>query len=202
MLGSKDANLELTDGDETVVVTVIEVDEAHGRAFLARLPVPADAGVLQKQIEDVRIVLQQPRARKAGGESFDNFVDLVVLQPGIDNLEPLAQHGQHHHLVEAPTMAVGGELPVIEVEDLPAKPGELIQQRFLDVVALVHAMRLWGHGLSSLRLAQKDPAGTPCGASTGPACPGTPRRIEICVSELPWRLVSRMTLISESEFHQ
>ena len=44
VLGSKDANLELADGDEAVVVAVIEVDEAHRRAVLARLPVPADTG--------------------------------------------------------------------------------------------------------------------------------------------------------------
>jgi hypothetical protein len=39
-------------------------------------------------------------------------------------------------------MAVGGELLLVEVESLPAKPGELIQERFLDVVALVQAERL------------------------------------------------------------
>ena len=115
------------------------------RTLLSGLPVLVDAGVLKQQIEDVAIVLQQARARETGGESFDDFVDLVILQPGIDNLEPLAQHGQHHHLVEAPTMAVGGELLIVEVEDLPAKPGELIQEWFLDVVALVHAKWLCSH---------------------------------------------------------
>ena len=109
------------------------------------LPVPVEAGVLKQQIEDVPIVLQQLPTRKAGGELFDDFVDLIVLQPGIDNPEPLAQHRQHHHLGEASTMAVGGELPVVEVKDLPAKPDELIQEWFLDVVALVHAKRMRRH---------------------------------------------------------
>ena len=128
-----------------LLLSILEINEMDGRASLAGLPVLGEAGVLQQQIEDVPIVLQKPRARKAGGELFDDFVDLVVLQPGIDAPEPLAQHGQHHHLVEAPTMAVGGVLLVVEVEDVPAKPGELIQEWFLDVVALVKADRLQCH---------------------------------------------------------
>ena len=41
--------------------------------------------------------------------------------------------------------AVRRALPVVEVEDLPAEPGKLIQQGLLDVVALVDAKRLRGH---------------------------------------------------------
>ena len=145
VLGSKDADLELTDGDEAVFLAILEINEMDGRASLACLPVLAEAGVLQQQIEDVPIVLQKPRARKAGGELFDDFVDLVVLQPGIDNPQLLAQYGQHHNFGEALTMALGGELLVVEVEDFPAKPGKLIQERFLDVVALVQAKWLCSH---------------------------------------------------------
>ena len=123
---------------------------------------------------------------KAGGESFDNFFDLVVLQPGIDNPQLLAQYGQHHNFGEAPTMALGGELLVIEVEDFPAKPGKLIQERFLDVVALVQAMRLWGHACG-LHRCSKDSSRSPYGAGTGTACSGSPGRIDIRVNELPWR---------------
>ena len=65
VLGSKDANLELADGDEAVVVAILEINEMDRRVVLSGLPVPADAGVLKQQIEDVAIVLQQPRARES-----------------------------------------------------------------------------------------------------------------------------------------
>ena len=50
VLGAEDAHLELADGDEAVVVPVLEVHEAHRRAFLAGLAVLADAGVFQQQV--------------------------------------------------------------------------------------------------------------------------------------------------------
>ena len=112
VLGAEHADLELADGDEAVVVSLIEIDEADGRAFLAGLSVLADAGVLQQQPEEVLVVFQQAGAREAGRELLDDFLDLVVFEPGVDDLEPLAEHGQHHHLGEVLAVAVGGADPV------------------------------------------------------------------------------------------
>ena len=69
-------------------------------AMLAALTVFADAGVLQQELGQVLVVLQQTGARKACGELLDNFLDLIVFKPGVDDLEPLAQHRQHHDLGE------------------------------------------------------------------------------------------------------
>ena len=46
LLGAEDANLELTNRDEAVVVAGRKVHEADGRTLLATLAVLADAGVL------------------------------------------------------------------------------------------------------------------------------------------------------------
>ena len=138
VLGAEDADLELADRDEAVVVAGRKVHEAHGRALVAGLAVLADAGVLQQELEQVLVVLQQTGAREARGELLDDLLDLIVFEPGVDDLEPLAQHRQHDDLGEALPMGVGrGLLLVREVDDLPAKPGELVEQRLLDVVALV-----------------------------------------------------------------
>ena len=71
---------------------VLEVDEANRRALLARLAVLADAGVLEQQLEDDAVVLDQARAGEAGGELLDDFLDLVVFKPRVDDLQLLAQH--------------------------------------------------------------------------------------------------------------
>ncbi len=66
VLRAEDAHLKLTDGDEAVVVPVTEVNEAHCRAFLARLAILAHAGVLHQQVEGVAVVLDQASAGEAG----------------------------------------------------------------------------------------------------------------------------------------
>ena len=110
VLGAENAHLELADGDEAVVVAVLEVDEAHRWALLAGLAVLADAGVFQQQLKDVLIVLDQARAGEARGELLDDFLDLIVFQPRIDDLQLLPQHGQHDHLGEALAEGVAGVL--------------------------------------------------------------------------------------------
>ena len=89
MLGAEDAHLELADGNEAIVVPVLEIDEAHRRAFLARLAVLADAGVFQQQIEDMPVVLDQAGAGEARGELLDNFLHLIVFKPRVDDLQLL-----------------------------------------------------------------------------------------------------------------
>ena len=107
VLGAEDAHLELADRDKAVVVPVLEIDKAHRGALFARLPVLADAGVFQQQVQDMAVVLDQAGAGKAGGELLDDLLDLVVFQPRIDDLQLLAQHRQHHHLGKALPVAVG-----------------------------------------------------------------------------------------------
>ena len=76
------------------------------------------------------------------GQLLDDLLDLIVFEP-IDDLEPLAQHRRHHNLGEALPMGVGrGLLHVREVDDLPAQARKLVEQRLLDVVALVEAKLL------------------------------------------------------------
>ena len=68
------------------------------------------------------VVLQQTRAREARGELLDNLLDLIVFEPGVDDLEPLAQHRQHHDLGEAFPMGGGRPLLLVrEVDDFPTQ---------------------------------------------------------------------------------
>ena len=74
------------------------------------------------------VVLEQTGAREARCEPLDDLLDLVVLEPGVDDLELLAQHGRHHDFGEALPMGVGGGLlHVREVDDLPAQAPKLVQ---------------------------------------------------------------------------
>ena len=73
----------------------------------------------------------------------------------------------------------------VEVEDLPAEPGKLVQERFLDVVALVQAMRLGEHELWSLGSIYRRTPEARRGARAGPACSEVSRRIDMRVNELP-----------------
>ena len=155
VLGAEDADLELADRDEAVVVAGRKVREADGRTLLAALTVLADAGVLQQEVEQVLVVLQQTGAREACGELLDNLLDLIVFEPGVDDLEPLAQHRQHHDLGEAFPMGVGrGLLHVREVDDLPAQARKLVQQRLLYVPAFVQLDVLRQRGLHAPILKQ------------------------------------------------
>ena len=45
VLCAEDTHLELADGDETIVIPVLEVDKSDRRTFLAGLAVLADAGI-------------------------------------------------------------------------------------------------------------------------------------------------------------
>ena len=138
MLSAENADLELANRDEAVVVAGRKVHESDGWARLGALAVLAHAGVLQEELEHVPVVLQQPSARETCGELLDNLLDLIVFEPGVDDLEALAQNGQHHDLGEVLPLGGGrGLIHVREVDDLPAQALKLIEQRLLDVVALV-----------------------------------------------------------------
>ena len=137
VLRPQDAHLELADGDEAVVGSAVEVHEPHRRALLAGLAVDAHARVFQEQREDVAVVLDQIGPGEARRELLDRLLHLIVLQPGVDDLEPLPQHRQHDDLGEALPEGVAGVLLAVEVDDLPAQPGQLIEEGLLDVVAFV-----------------------------------------------------------------
>ena len=137
--------LQLAHRDEAVVPALLEVHVADGGAPLPGPAVLSGAGAFQQEIEDVPVVLRQPHARKTCGQPSGGFFDLVVLQPRVDDRKPLAQHGRHRHLGKVLPEAVRRVLLAVEVEDLPAEAGELIQQGLLDVAALVDAKRLLRH---------------------------------------------------------
>lgn len=123
MLGTKYADLELADRDKAVVTALLELNEAGRGALLTGLTVLADAGVLNQQFEEMSVVLEQASTREAGGKLLDYFIDLVLLEPRIDDLELLAEYGEHHDISEVVTVAVGRVLFVVEVDDLPAEVG-------------------------------------------------------------------------------
>ena len=89
MLGAENPHLELADGDKAIIVPVLEVDEAHRRAFFACLEVLAHTGVLQQEVECMPVVLDQARAGKVGSELLDDLLDLVVFKPRIDEFQLL-----------------------------------------------------------------------------------------------------------------
>jgi len=92
VLGAQNAHLELTNSDKAVVVAVFEVNEAHGRTWFAGLPIFADAGVFQQQVQSVLVILDQPLAGKVRGKLLDDVLNLVILQPRIDSLELSTQY--------------------------------------------------------------------------------------------------------------
>ena len=120
-----------------------KVHKTHRRALLAGLAVLADAGVFQQQLEQVVVVLQQSGAGEARRELLDHLLHLIVFQPGVDDLELLAQHRQHHDLGRSSRdRCRPGAACCPKVDDFPPQACKLIEQGFLDVVALVEAKRV------------------------------------------------------------
>ena len=122
VLGAQDADLELAHGNKAVFGAVLEVDKAYRRAILACLSVLTDAGVLQKQMKNVLVVLDQSGAGEIRGELPDDFFDLVVCQPRIDDCELFSQYRQHDDFGKVLSKRISGLLlPVGQVDDLPAQ---------------------------------------------------------------------------------
>jgi hypothetical protein len=137
MFRPQHAHLELAHGNEAVVVAAVEIDKAHRGAPRARPAVFGHAGILQQQVQDMAVVLDQTAAGEIGRKLLDHRLHLVLFQPRIDRLQLLAQHGRHVHFGEVRAEGGGGMLLGVEVEDFPAEPGKLVQQRLFDVVAFV-----------------------------------------------------------------
>ncbi len=138
-LAAENAHLELTDGDEAIVVAVLEIDELHRGTLLPRLAVLADAGIFQQLVEHMPVVLQQVGAGKIRRELLHHLLHLIVFQPGIDFLQLLTQDRKHHHLGEIAAMRVTRMLLGVQIKDLPLQPRQLRQQRLLDMLPLVEA---------------------------------------------------------------
>ena len=51
-------------------------------------------------MEQVLVIFQQTGARKILGELLDDLLDLIVFEPGVDDLELFVQHGEHHDIGE------------------------------------------------------------------------------------------------------
>ena len=82
---------------------------------------------------------KQWRDAVLAGELVDALLDRIVFE-SIDDLAPLAQHQRHHDVGEALPMCVGpGSVRSMTPQ---AQARELVEQRPLDVVALVEAERL------------------------------------------------------------
>ncbi len=139
ILGTQDAHLELAHGDETVVVNVLKIHKPYSGALFAGLAVLADTGVFQQQGEYMAVVRNEAHAGEACSEMLDHLIDLVVLQPVIDDFEPVFEHREHDNIGEVLTEGVGGVLFIVEVDDLPPQALELIEERLLHVVTFVES---------------------------------------------------------------
>ena len=63
----------------------------------------------------------RPVPGKLRGDLLDHLFHLVIFQPGIDELELLAQNRQHHHFGEIFAIGVTRVLFVVQVDDLPVQ---------------------------------------------------------------------------------
>ena len=83
------------------------------------------------------VVFQQTCALETGGELLHDFLNLVIFEPWVDDLELLMEHRQHYDFGEARAVGIGRALRCVEVDNLPAESRELIEHRLLDVVPFV-----------------------------------------------------------------
>jgi len=67
VLGTEDTDLELANGNKTVVIPMLKIYKTNCWAFLTSLAVLTDTGVFQQQGKDVAVVFDQVGSRKAGG---------------------------------------------------------------------------------------------------------------------------------------
>ena len=152
VLSAPNAHLELAHRHKAVVLDLVEVNELDGGAFRARGAVLAHAGAFGQQAENMLVVLQQVAARQCR-HLLHHLVGLVVLQPRLNQLELRTQHRLHQHLGQVAAVGLAWGLLRLQIQHLPAQPPELVQQRQLNVVALVqfdlfltefvHTLFLW-----------------------------------------------------------
>ena len=110
----------------------------HGGTLLSCFSVFTDAGVFQQQVQYVLVIFDQTRAGKAGAKLFGDLLDLIGFQPAIDLLKLLSQNRKHDNFGEIFPEGMGGILFFIgQIDDLPAKAAELIEQRLFNMVSFV-----------------------------------------------------------------
>jgi hypothetical protein len=91
-VGAQDPHLELAHGKETVVRGALEIHESHRGAVLPRLTISVGMDSAQHQLEHLLVALEQIGAGESCRDLADGVFDLVVFQPRLDRLEPLAKH--------------------------------------------------------------------------------------------------------------
>ena len=87
VFGAENADFELADGNEAVVIPLFKVNKLNCWTFLTGLAIFTDAGIFQQQLEKILIVFQKTGSWKTGGKLFNNLIDLVIVEPMVDDLE-------------------------------------------------------------------------------------------------------------------
>ena len=68
------------------------------------------------------VVLQQSGARETHGDLFDDLLDLIVFEPGVDDLELLAQHRQHNDLGRVSRCVAASACFILSVRSMTSQP--------------------------------------------------------------------------------
>jgi hypothetical protein len=156
-VGAGDADFELAEGDEGVVVPAVEIDVADGGADLAGLAVAVGGRAFEEQAQDVLVVGEQVAAVEVN-DLADRLLDLLVIEPVVNSGERLAELGQQDDRVERVAPALGGLLMVhVEREDFPAEALELGEEGVFDVLLLGDVLRF--HACHGFTLSCADLAG-------------------------------------------
>ena len=137
MLCADDPYLELACRNKSVVVVMLEVDEAHRWAVLARLAILADARVFKQKLKNVLVVLNQTCAGKTGCELLNDFFDLIFFKPRIDDFQLLSQDREHDHFRKTLSERLRRILFGVAIDYLPAKALKLVEERLFDVITFV-----------------------------------------------------------------
>jgi len=134
--GAGDGDLELADGEEPVLLRVVEVDVADSGARGAVDAVFVDSGVVQEQVGggDVRL---DERGLRDGVKAGDDLGDLVVFEKGVDPPEGFPEFGLDDDLAEREPLRFARLGTRREMPDFPAQPGELLAEGDFNVGLLV-----------------------------------------------------------------
>jgi len=138
LIGAGDVELVLRDGQKAVVGSVLEVNIAHGGAFLARLAVLEDRPAAQDQLAQLLVGLYQSGAGWAL-QAVRHLADLVRFQPGVDLAQGSAQLALDEHLVKALAQR-GGGIVLIAAQHTPAQALQLLEEGFFDLLELVQCL--------------------------------------------------------------
>ena len=127
-VGAGDADFELADGDERVVVSMCEINVFDVGADLAGLTVAVGGRAFEEKVQDVLIVGEQVAAVNLD-DLAHGLLDLFVVEPVVDFRKRFAELGQQDDRIERIAPTVGGLLLVhVEREDFPTQTFELSEE--------------------------------------------------------------------------